>query len=559
MAKFSYFEPEEDTEVIEECQPLSATDVYIDFLFPTLPAGESIAISRKIHSKFFRTEFVDKEYLKRRLNDGGLKDCDTYISLSTVTSGAKTKEAKNMRRRNCLGFDFDKKSFQDKNYTTIQDFTKHFHSTTGLYIHFAVDSGHGYHFYVGIEETTDIARVTAITRRFAVLSGADKANISDAQTLRLPGTLNHKDRDFPLSVNIVFQYKEEGFRRYTLNYLESKLKKLERAAGISRPVNHKKAATRKFRGIYPCIAAMLDKGVPKGERNKCLGRIVSYFRDVAKIPKSEALETVLTWNEKCNSLCDDLEKKSEKEVTKDFERYWTPNDNKEYSLLGCISNRNSFSPILAKYCDEARCPKRRRNLSKDSTQLYILDGRYATDNCLRTLKGYAYLILKVLLDSKKAYKVSELIAITGLSQQKVSRSLKALTELHLVIKSAKGVATYKTKNYSKVKQRITLPVKLFDLLTAKEITEQKLRLYIAIRRNAYAGQKCTYEALGKVLDLDKHHVYMIVRRMIDKGLLEKEHKPTGKFIKIGGTKVEKTFNFYWFPLEIQDAEEASYS
>lgn len=112
--------------------------------------------------------------------------------------------------------------------------------------------------------------MTAITRRFAVLSGADRSNINDAQTLRLPGTLNHKDEGFPLAVNIVFRYKEEGFRRYTLDYLESQLKKLEREAGIGRPVNHKKSATHMYRGIYPCVAAMLDKGVPRVKETSVL-------------------------------------------------------------------------------------------------------------------------------------------------------------------------------------------------------------------------------------------------------------------------------------------------
>ena len=50
-----------------------------------------------------------------------------------------------------------------------------FKNTTGLFIHFVVDSGNGYHIYTGIEETTDIARVADITRRYAALSGADLA------------------------------------------------------------------------------------------------------------------------------------------------------------------------------------------------------------------------------------------------------------------------------------------------------------------------------------------------------------------------------------------------
>jgi len=264
---FSSLEPEEDEVVeVDESQSLSATDAYIDFLFPKLLAGENIALFRKRNKNNFYTEFFEnKEHLKRVLNNG-LRDCDTYISLSTcvAVNGKLTKSAENTKRRNCLGFDFDKKDFKGK-FETIQEFTKHFKVTTGLFIHYVIDSGHGYHIYIGVEETTDIARVTSITRRYAALCGADRVNISQAQSLRLPGTLNHKDREFPLSVNIVSAYTNDAkFRRYTLDFLERKLRKLERDAGIGRPVTQKKSITRKFRGMYPCIAAMLDKGVPKG-------------------------------------------------------------------------------------------------------------------------------------------------------------------------------------------------------------------------------------------------------------------------------------------------------
>lgn len=558
---FSSLEPD-DIEVVEVSQSLSVTDAYIDFLFPKLLAGENIALFRNRNKNNFHTEFFEnKEHLKRVLNNG-LKDCDTYISLSTcvAVNGKLTKSSENMKRRYCLGFDFDKKDFKGK-FDTIHEFTKHFKDTTGgLYIHYAIDSGHGYHIYIGVEESTDIARVTLITRRYAALCGADRVNISQAQSLRLPGTLNHKDKEFPLAVNIVFRYKEDGFRRYTLDYLESRLKKLEKATGIGRPNNRKKSITRKFRGMYPCIANMLDKGVTKGERNKCLGRIVNYFRDCARVSQSEALEIVLSWNEKCNSLCAAEDAKSADEVTKDLKRYWTPKNNKEYSLLGCISRRNSLAPVLAKYCDEARCPKCRRGPTKDSNQFFILDNRYITDKCLCNLKGYAYVVLKILIESKKAYKVSELVTLTGFSEQTITRVLKSLLELQLINKSTEGVvSTYKAKNFAppKEKQYVTLPVKLFDMLVSKDISEQELLLYIAIRRNAYASKKCTQDVLGKLLDLTEKSISRTAQQMVSHGILEIEPRKTGNIAKKGGKTVEKSFNFYRYPLEEQSDEDAS--
>lgn len=542
---------------LEPLEPscLSSLDNYIDFLFPSLSANEKIALlfKRKIPRVFY---FENKELVKLRLKQG-LKDCDTFITLSTVKGEADTKEAENMSRRFCLGFDLDKKDFKGK-FETIQEFTEHFNATTGLFIHYVIDSGHGYHIYVGIEETTDIARVTSITRRYATLCGADLSNISKAQSLRLPGTLNHKYPQNILSVNVVSAYKNDGkFRRYTLNYLEDRLKKLEKVAGICRPVIRKKSIPLKFKGMYPCVAKMLETGVPKGERNKCLGRIVSYFRDIAKVSYDSAKEIVLEWNDKCSELCEENEVKEAEEVTKDFERLWNPKE--PYNFLGCISGRNTFSLVLVKYCDEARCPKCRRGPTKDSDQFFTLDNRYVTDRCLRNLNGYAYLILKILLENKKSYKVSELVTLTGYSEQTVSRTLKELLELQLINKSVDGVVnTYKFKNFAvpKEKQFITLPIKLFDMLVDKEISEQELLLYIAIRRNAYTSKKCTQAELGKLLDLTEKSISRTAKQMVGLGLLEVELRKTGNTIKKGGKIIEKSFNFYRFPLEEQSDEDA---
>lgn len=164
------------------------------------------------------------------------------------------------------------------------------------------------------------------------------------------------------------------------------------------------------------------------------------------------------------------------------------------------------------------------------------------------------------LESKKAYKVSELIELTGFSEQTVSRTLNSLLELQLIHKSTDGlVNTYKSKNFAppKEKQFITLPAKLFDMLIEKEISEQELSLYIAIRRNAYTSQKCTEAVLGKLLDLTERSISRTITQMVGHGLLEIEVRKTGNFIKKGVKIIEKTFNFYHYPLEALSDEDAS--
>ena len=90
---FSNLEPDESVS-------LSTLDDYIDFLYPSLSADEKIAL-------FFKKDvprvayFENKELLKLRMKQG-LKDCDTFITLSTVKGEAKTKEAENLTLEECL-------------------------------------------------------------------------------------------------------------------------------------------------------------------------------------------------------------------------------------------------------------------------------------------------------------------------------------------------------------------------------------------------------------------------------------------------------------------------
>ena len=355
-----------------------------------------------------------------------------------------------------------------------------------------------------------------------------------------------------MAVNIVAGYiNDNRFRRYSLDYLESHLGKLEKTAGIKRPIK-KKNIKKKFKGMYPCISNILSNGVPKGERNKCLGRLVSYFRDIARVDPETALEAIIEWNNSCSNLCNEAERKTDKEIISDFNRYW---ENRKYNLLGCVSESNSISEILIKYCDKANCPKHKPKSNLDNDKFFILDKRYTTNKCLNSLKGYAYVILKVLLESTSTYKVSELADMTGFSEQTTSRTLKSLLDLRLINKRLlEGISVYKAKNFAppKEKQYITLPNILFDMLIRRDISEQELVLYIAIRRNAYSGRKCTQVELGKLLGLTERSISRITKKMVANGLIIVESKKTGEFIKNGSKTVEKVFNFYHFPLEYED-------
>jgi DNA-binding MarR family transcriptional regulator len=95
------------------------------------------------------------------------------------------------------------------------------------------------------------------------------------------------------------------------------------------------------------------------------------------------------------------------------------------------------------------------------------------------------------------------------------------------------------------------------MLIRRDISEQELVLYIAIRRNAYSGRKCTQAELGKLLELTERSISRITKQMVANGLIIVEPRKTGEFIKKGSKTIEKTFNYYIFPLEYEDEESPS--
>ena len=268
-----------------------------------------------------------------------------FVSLSTVKG--KSGKEKNMYRRRVLFFDFDRKSFPE--YTSVEDFSKHIKSRKPeLFNHVIVDSGNGFHFYVAIKESKNPKRVANANRILSEIVGADiKATLS-TQIVRVPTSLNLKDKDNKKSVSIVannLESRPDMFRPYRLNQIEAIVEnhKINQEIFNKAPKTPPKEYT-KSSGFF-CVEAMLHQGVEEGERNFALGRIVNYLRDIRGWQKENVLREVLDWNKKCKPS------KDERIVKQDFENYWE----KHYKLLGCSLINQEDQQILYKYCDKTLC------------------------------------------------------------------------------------------------------------------------------------------------------------------------------------------------------------
>jgi hypothetical protein len=558
-----------------------------------IPEGQDKRGRRKYEEVVCKSIFEIKVALEKYGNDNHIYHC-----LSTcmgVKKGKKTvrfrgyknrlveryediinydRKTESMYKRHVIGLDFDKKDF-DKSMM-LEDFIRHFESSTGLEYHYIVDSGNGYHFYILIKETKEIGRVVDITKKISMLTGADLKVAIPTATLRLPGSLNLKKVENPLPVRIVAQ-QDTTNGRYKLEAIETIIRPKIVERGFEKKTYTKEINT----GInwnnvdrrFICIKNMLERGVEKGERNDCQGRIMKYFKEVTKLDYDTALEKVLLWNDKCSELCKG-EEKSEGEVAQDFYRYWNrPQDR----LLGCISEANPISHILAKFCDEKECRKKPKTMQKPKEcdvddevgdeaevvkQFFWLDKRYVTDECLKLFDGYCYLLIKVLRENAGKYKkVAELTEMVGGNEKIVRKSLKKLLEMCFVEEDTSRSLQYRIiylGRRDKDTIDLRVPVKIFDLLKERKIKQTELMIWIAMRRNSVDDQSCTYEHIGGLLGISKQQVYRLVKKkmqpegtlkIVGTGVVEK-HPGVPWVIKTKGNrnKVMK-FNVYGFAYE----------
>lgn len=278
-------------------------------------------IKTQRHYKSIQDTIKDIDKLKHYYN--------IFVSLATTDGQGRATE--NLKNRSILGFDFDKKDYEKGfNY---KDVLNRF-SKLGIYYHMLVDSGHGYHAYVLADNTNNIDKLISVNKAIATRLGADIQAVKPTQVLRVPGTYNYKDK--PKRVNII--------------WLQADKNKLI-PYGLDRQYNKFCTATDtnikyiKDNNIPYCIKQMLE-GVEKGHRNFALGRLTKWLQS-KNYSKNKAFEIIKEWNNKCNPL-EDIEV-----LKNNFNEYW----NKDYKLLGCISQNSDIQAILSCYCNKYKCNK----------------------------------------------------------------------------------------------------------------------------------------------------------------------------------------------------------
>lgn len=476
---------------------------YYNLLFPEkLKEGEYIKIigfhkDNGQPCQDFVKDFNEFEYsinLKR-------KCYNVFVCLSTCTD--KGSKLEDLISRHVLFLDIDKKDNPDIKPSDIYKAFKE--RMPNIFIHCLIDSGHGYHVYIGIEKCNDMNKVTAITKEIAnALKGRivfDEKAMLGTQLARIPKTINFKDYKAEGEVwcNIVSNNIEnEKFRRFTCNE-------------ILKLISSKNVTVKKS---FPCIENMIQNGAVKGERNFCIGRIYSFYKNCGLTDK-DILAKVYEFNSKCQPP------KSERELISEFNGF--KNRNYRYMTLCKFSNER-YNKILSKYCSP-EC--KAKDDKKDTTAYFELNSYFAQSVFVRKHSPMDILIL-IIISSAKCITRKQLVSMFAIensfSERTILKHLSALVDAKLVEKVGRNYYIRKSKHLSSKVLKIN--VEYVNMLISKKLSITTLPVYIALYTLVKSLHSCCdYNELSYYTGIDKANISRYIAQLYNASIITVEKKP----------------------------------
>lgn len=210
---------------------------------------------------------------------------NTYFTLATTDGDSGQTES--LKKSYILGFDFDKKDFH-KGFNH-KDILNRFRDIKVKY-NIMIDSGHGYHVYVYINETDDLNKVNKVTKAIASKIESDPNACKVTQVLRPPCTFNIKDKR--KMVKTIFLEEDRDARRYNIEDLYSRFCDEDE---LKSNVNTKHVVINN--NLKPCIEELLNTGSKAHCNNSDLQKIVIELRHKNK-SLSHIKAVAEEWNNK---------------------------------------------------------------------------------------------------------------------------------------------------------------------------------------------------------------------------------------------------------------------
>ncbi|MGN0535966.1 MAG: hypothetical protein ACI4IR_08220 [Eubacterium sp.] len=420
-----------------------------------------------------------KEYINMHQNE------NVYYAIAT--SNGKSRTTKDMVSASAIVLDFD---FKDENGNHIEmpnavEFSKELQKKANIFFNLIINSGHGYQFIIEIERTYDLERWHNITCMLMELYGADSNAVKITQLMRVPYTYNVKDG---------IENKKRVFPITPIKHLDKKytLEKLEKILNIA----GKSLCSQPT--MKPCCKEMA-KGVPEGDRNFCLGRIVSELNRLG-YSKEKIKAGALKFNSRCKPPQDI------KDVDNQINGYL-----KNPSYTSCfIKDKND--KILRKYCKNMReCPynPKNRNVSKEIPGAQMV--RIPIEAFENNLSGAEIAALMLIL-----------LGYYDQLDSKYDKCIKQLFELNLI--EAKN-------SYFKVLYpcgiTFQIPNHFLDLFLSKKISKNELKFLTFLCFFLENDHIPTSKQLAIRSGTDHSNLCRIKDSLVNKNLIEVEMIPNG--------------------------------
>lgn len=524
-----------------------------------------------------------------------------YNALATVKvglDGEPRRRESNMVRQRVLFIDFDKKDFPD--LKNAYDFTKMIKAKLpDVFLHAYYDSGHGYHYYIIIQQTYKIRDISEFNKEICALVGADTNACKVTQVARIPCTFNRKNPDkngkFPMvkEIDHYRKHPQQIARFHPLNIENlkrtvSNAKKLFTTENIPEiPFTEWKYDTGGFDiQQYSCLCTekVFHEGADEHERNTWLGRIIVWLTR-QKYPNYKIEQMCQEWNTRCRPPKSIAE--TQDEIRGWYEWFEKP-DHGMGKIGGCWWNIEDERKreIVHRQCDKYHCkqavnPYESMSISTDvgvkMNQKVLTDGKLSVKGRY-SMSGYEYLILTVLdkympKTGRTPFTIKDLKYRMQYKKHgkwqlcmDISTLKKTLEDLenHKCIKVSDPTPTQcKKKNptYDDKVIKLTRGLKDIDMdkyivfyysvaraFICHQITQNEYKIYLCILNNYKNGKSCTLEKMNIILDIEKGHIL--------KGIVNLEKASLLKVNRIPPNDKGKKYNMY-YPVDTDKWDEVT--
>lgn len=456
---------------------------------------------------------------------------DVYNQIAT-NRGRKDGTITSQRMRKVIYLDFDRKDYPDmKDARDCTHMIKE--KIPKLFLHACISSGHGYHYYVSINQTCKIEEVVEINKILVSILGADKKAALPTQISRPPCTYNHKLDDGTYDyenkekwsfVKVIDNRYRAGnqSKAFKLPYL-SKLINYYNQEQENIKILEKQPYNYEILSEYPCylcINKVLNEGADKGQRDFWLGRIVKMLQANGGYFESQIYSICQEYNAKCRPP-------KPKNIIEDDVKFYLE---KDYKLLGCYESFKIDDPhrkFVEDQCDKAYCATYHNGakISIAEGQAARINKKILTRKNFRETKGHEFLIVTLLEVYKnsfgrRGFRVRNLQDLLYSSIQKKNcigeRRLKELLE-GLKEKNYIEITPDKKKpdDFKECRLKMSRRLREFqqgyvefyfsiaNALIDGKISQLDYIIYIALVNNLQDRRKVTYDELAETIGLNE--------------------------------------------------------